>query len=97
MSFSGATPGELGFGIQELPSGRARESSPGSALIAKREWTRDDIGSLSESFDEAISTSALADIEMFAHEWLSADKPQLLELNTDAGSVIHLWLRQSTV
>ena len=77
----GATPGELGFGIQELPSGPARESSPGTALIAKREWTRDDIGSLSESFDEAVSTSALADIEMLAHEWLSADKPQLVELN----------------
>ena len=30
-----ATPGELGFGIQELPSGRARESSQGTTLIAK--------------------------------------------------------------
>lgn len=77
----GVTPGELGFGIQELPSGRARESSPGSALIAKREWTRDDISHLSASFDDAISSSALADIEMLAHEWLAADKPQLAELN----------------
>ena len=77
----GATPGELGFGIQELPSGAARESSPGTALIAKREWTRDDISNLSESFDDAISSSALADIEMLAHEWLSTDKPQLVELS----------------
>ena len=77
----GAAPGELGFGIQDLRSGPAREANSGTALIAKRNWTRDDISSLSKSFDEAISTSALADIEMLAHEWLSADKPQLVELN----------------
>ena len=76
-----ATPGELGFGIQELPTGQVRESTPGAALITKREWTRDDINSLSASFDEAISSSLLADIEMLAHEWLAADKPQLIELN----------------
>src|SRR5579863_6718839 len=52
-----ATPGELGFGIQDLPSGPARESSQGATLIAKREWTRDDINSLSASFDDAISGS----------------------------------------
>ena len=78
----GVTPAELGFGIQELPSGCVRESSPGSALIAKREWTRDDLSSLSVSLDDAISSSVLADIEMLAHEWLAADKPQLVELNT---------------
>lgn len=76
-----ATPGELGFGIQDLPSGPARQSSSGATLIAKREWSRDDIGSLSSSFDDAMSSSALADIEMLAHEWLVADKPQLVELN----------------
>jgi transcriptional regulator with XRE-family HTH domain len=76
-----ATPGELGFGIQELPSGSARESSPGISLIVRREWNHDDINSLSASFDDAISSSALADIEMLAHEWLAADKPQLVELN----------------
>jgi len=76
-----ATPGELGFGIQELPAGPARESTPGAALITKREWTRDDMNSLSASFDDAISGSLLADIEMLAHEWLAADKPQLIELN----------------
>lgn len=78
-----ATPGELGFGIQDLPSASANLSSSGSTLIAKREWARDDISRLSSSFDDAISTSALADIEMLAHEWLAADKPQLVEL--DAG------------
>ena len=78
-----ATPGELGFGIQGLPSGEARQSSSGAALIAKREWDRDDITNLSSSFDDAISSSALADVEMLAHEWLAADKPQLVEL--DAG------------
>ena len=83
MRASKATPGELGFGIQELPAGPARESTPGAALITKREWTRDDINSLSVSFDDAISSSLLADIEMLAHEWLAADKPQLIEL--DAG------------
>jgi hypothetical protein len=75
-----ATPGELGFGIQDLASGPARQSSSGAALIAKREWNRDDISSLSSSFDDAISSSALADIEMLAHEWLAADNPQLVEL-----------------
>ena len=76
-----ATPGELGFGIQGLPSGEARQSSSGAALIAKREWDRDDISHLSSSFDDAISSSVLADVEMLAHEWLAADKPQLVELN----------------
>src|SRR5580704_3440225 len=45
-----STPGELGFGIQDLSSGFARESSAGTTLIAKQEWTRDDINSLSASF-----------------------------------------------
>ena len=76
-----ATPGELGFGIQDLPSGSAKQSSSGTTLIAKREWNRDDISNLSSAFDDAISSSALADIEMLAHEWLAADKPQLVELN----------------
>ena len=75
-----STPGELGFGIQELSDGLAG-ASPGPTLIAKREWTRDDLSSLSASFDDAISGSVLADIEMLAHEWLAADKPQLIELN----------------
>ncbi len=77
----GATPGELGFGIQDLPSRPARESGQGTTLIAKREWTRDDLNRLSASFDDAISGSVLADIEMLAHEWLAVDKPQLIELN----------------
>lgn len=76
-----STPGELGFGIQDLSSSLARESSAGTTLIAKRTWTRDDINSLSASFDEAISSSVLADVEMLAHQWLAADKPQLTELN----------------
>jgi hypothetical protein len=76
-----STPGELGFGIQELPSDSAPGSGLGPTLIAKREWTRDDLGSLSASFDAAISRSVLADIEMLAHEWIAADKPQLIELN----------------
>ena len=76
-----ATPGELGFGIQDLPSGPAGQSTSGTTLIAKREWNRDDLNNLSSSFDEAISGAALADTEMLAHEWLAADKPQLIELN----------------
>jgi transcriptional regulator with XRE-family HTH domain len=78
-----ATPGELGFGIQELPSGFTRESSPGADLIAKRQWTRDDLSCLSATFDKAIAYSARTDIDLLAHEWLTADKPQLIEL--DAG------------
>jgi transcriptional regulator with XRE-family HTH domain len=76
-----STPGELGFGIQELSDGTSKERSPGTALIAKREWTRDDLSSLSVSFDNAISRSVLADIEMLAHEWIAADTPQLIELS----------------
>ena len=75
-----ATAGELGFGIQDLPSDTARQSSSGTTLIAKREWNRDDISNLSSAFDDAVSSSALADIEMLAHEWLAADEPQLVEL-----------------
>ena len=76
-----STPGELGFGIQELSDGSSKDRSPGAALIAKGEWARDDINGLSASFDDAIASSALADIEMLAHEWLAADKPQLVELS----------------
>jgi len=77
-----STPAELGFGIQELSPGLARDSSSAGTLITKLEWTRDDINSLSASFDDAISGSVLADIEMLAHAWLAADKPQLIELNS---------------
>src|SRR5690348_7837450 len=77
------TPGELGFGIQDFPTGAVRQDTSGTVLIAKRQWDRDDISKLSSSFDNAISSSAFADIEMLAHEWLVADKPQLVEL--DAG------------
>ena len=90
-----STPGELGFGIQVLPSGPAKESSIGPALIAKREWTRDDLSSLSASFDDAISSSALADIEMLAHEWLAADKPSLSNRMPAARSAIPSSPRQS--
>ena len=76
-----STPGELGFGIQELSDGVSKEHSTGAALIAKREWARDDLSNLSASFDNAISRSVLADIEMLAHEWIAADTPQLIELN----------------
>jgi transcriptional regulator with XRE-family HTH domain len=78
----GATSAELGFGVQGLPSGFSGENES-EALISKPGWTRDDLRNLSASFDDAISRSALSDIEMLAHEWLSADKPQLIEL--DAG------------
>jgi hypothetical protein len=76
-----STPAELGFGIQGLPpdSGHG-ESGAGAALIGKPDWTRDDLRNLSASLDDAISRSALRDIEMMAHEWLSADTPQLIEL-----------------
>jgi hypothetical protein len=77
-----STPGELGFGVQELSSGFTKEGSSSVTLIAKPEWTRDDISNLSASFDYAISRSSLVDVEMLAHEWLAADKPQLVELST---------------
>lgn len=76
----GTTSAKLGFTGQELPSGPSSETGAGVALISKREWARDDLRKLSVSFDEAISRSARSDIEMLAHEWLSADKPQLIEL-----------------
>jgi transcriptional regulator with XRE-family HTH domain len=77
----GASPLQLGFGIQELPSDLSGEIGSAGVLLNKREWTRDDLRILSESFDEAVSNSALSDIEMLAHEWLAADKPQIVELS----------------
>jgi transcriptional regulator with XRE-family HTH domain len=74
-----ATPGELGFGIQDLPSGPG--IGDGAALIGKQEWTRDDLRVLSASLDDAVSRSAASDIEMLAAEWLAADTPQLVELS----------------
>lgn len=79
----GSSPLQLGFSIQELPTDPSGESGLAGMLLNRREWTRDDLRSLSTSFDEAISNSALSDIEMLAHEWLAADKPQIIEL--DAG------------
>jgi tetratricopeptide (TPR) repeat protein len=76
-----ATPAQLGFTGHELPADSSSENGTGATLISKREWTRDDLRSLSASFDAAISRSALSDIEMLAHEWLAADKPQLVELS----------------
>ena len=75
------TPGELGFSGHELPSERSGENGAGIALMNKQEWTRDDLRSLSAAFNDEISDLALSDIEMLAHEWLSAEKPQLIELN----------------
>jgi transcriptional regulator with XRE-family HTH domain len=77
----GSSPLQLGFGIQEFPTDLSGESGASGVLLNRREWTRDDLRNLSASFDEAISNSALSDIEMLAHEWLAADKPQILELS----------------
>lgn len=49
-------------------------------LINRAEWTRDDLRLLSDCFDESISKSSAADIEMLSHAWLSADTPQVIEL-----------------
>jgi hypothetical protein len=70
--------GDLGFGIQGLPAGPS--SRIGVELISKQEWGREDLRSLSAAFDDALSRAAASDIEMLAHEWLSVDKPQLIEL-----------------
>jgi transcriptional regulator with XRE-family HTH domain len=76
-----SSPAELGFTGHELPADPSSENGTRAALISKREWTRDDLRNLSASFDEAISSAALSDIELLAHEWLAADKPQLIELS----------------
>jgi hypothetical protein len=75
-----AIPMDLGFGTQRLRPGDVQQHDASAELIAKAAWTRDDISALSESFDDAIGRSAVADIELLAHDWLSADKPQLIEL-----------------
>jgi hypothetical protein len=75
------SPARLGFGVQELPSDPSGETGAAGVLLNKREWTRDDLRCLSASLDAAVENSALSDIEMLAHEWLSADKPQILELS----------------
>ena len=76
-----ASPAELGFTGQELPADSNGQNNIPVNLISKQRWTRDDISSLSALFDEAVSHCALSDIEMLAHEWLSANKPQLIELS----------------
>jgi len=76
----GAIPRELGFGTQSIPSDIASEGDYDVTLLSKRVWTRDDVSVLSDAFDEAINRSASADVELLAHEWLSAEPPQLLEL-----------------
>ena len=73
-----STPGDLGFGIQGLPDGVSPRI--GADLISRQRWGRDDLRKLSAAFDDAISRSAVSDIEVLAHEWLSVDKPQLAEL-----------------
>ena len=50
-------------------------------LINRHKWTRDDLSELSSNFDNAISSSDASDIEILAHAWLSAENPQLIELN----------------
>lgn len=77
-----ASPRDLGFGTQQLPYADTENDDRSVALISKKTWTRADLSLLSENFDEAVSSSAVADIEMLAHEWLNADKPQLVELDS---------------
>lgn len=64
----------------EAPNGTSRASM--NSLINRMQWTRDDLSALSLSIDSAISRSDVADIELLAHAWLSADSPQLIELNS---------------
>ena len=77
----GSTPGELGFGIQELPSGPSKESSQGHRTYRQAGMDprrhKQPLGILRRRNIQSV----LADIEMLAHEWLAADKPQLIELN----------------
>jgi transcriptional regulator with XRE-family HTH domain len=75
-----AAPRDLGFGSENLPDESLAKSNATASLIAKTHWTQDDISALSRYFDDAVAHAATADIEMLAHEWLSADKPQLIEL-----------------
>jgi transcriptional regulator with XRE-family HTH domain len=76
----GAIPRELGFGTEHLPLDGITESDGKAELLTRSQWTRDDLHSLSASFDEAIARSSAADIELLAHEWLNAEPPQLMEL-----------------
>jgi hypothetical protein len=76
-----AAPRELGFGSQSFPSDSQPEGDYDMTLLDKQVWSRDQVGALSDAFDEAISRTASADIELLAHEWLSADPPQRIELS----------------
>jgi transcriptional regulator with XRE-family HTH domain len=77
-----AAPRELGFGSQSSPSDIRVEGDYDLTLLDKQVWSRDEVRILSDAFDEAISRTASADIELLAHEWLSADPPQRFELDS---------------
>jgi len=49
--------------------------------MTSREWDRDDVRALSQSFDAALEHSAVDDIERLAHIWLISEPPQVIELN----------------
>lgn len=50
--------------------------------MTKREWNHDDAHELSVSFDAALATAAVDEIERLAHMWLLSEAPQVIELES---------------
>jgi len=51
--------------------------------LTSHKWNREDVNSLSKSFDAALERGAVEEIERLSHMWLICEAPQLIEL--DAG------------
>lgn len=49
-------------------------------VMTSNEWTRDDSQILSATFDQALATEAVDEIERLAHVWLISEPPQKIEL-----------------
>jgi transcriptional regulator with XRE-family HTH domain len=75
-----ATPNELGFGYQTLPEHLSASAQSADELLCKTKFTRDDLESLSQKFDDALARSSVDDVNHLAHEWLIAEPPQVIEL-----------------
>jgi hypothetical protein len=58
------TPSELGFGYQTLPEHLSTSFQSADELLCKTKFTRDDLESLSQKFDDALARSSVDDVNL---------------------------------
>ena len=76
-----STPEDLGFGYHSAPEHSISGNCVSGDLLAKPEWSQDDVAALSSGFDRALAESSTESIENLAHQWLISIPPQLIALN----------------